>query len=265
MNLTLMKRELRANYKLLLIFLAVLSLYSAMIVTMFDPAFSETMNAMAQSMPDIFAAFGMLNPAATLIEFVANYLYGFLLIAFPLVFLVLLANRLVARYVDRGSMAYLLATPNRRTRIILTQAAVLLLCTLVLVIYVTGLCCAVGQALFPGGLDVGKFLLLNAGWLGLLIFLGGLCFCASCLFDDTKLSYGVGAGLCIAFLLIQMLSQAGEKFEALRYATPLTLFDPSRIIAGEEQAVWMFLILYAAGILFYVAGLLIFRRRDLPL
>ena len=112
-NKTLFAREVRSSYKLLLIFLAVLTLYGSMIVAMFDPKLGDSLNLMAESMPEIFAAFGMLDVGATLTQFIVNYLYGFLLIAFPLVFIVLLSNRLVARYVDRGSMAYLLATPNR--------------------------------------------------------------------------------------------------------------------------------------------------------
>lgn len=80
LNATLLKRGIKANYKILLIFMAVLTLYSSMIVAMFDPALGESLNAMAQSMPQIFAAFGMLHAGVTLIDFMVNYLYGFLLV-----------------------------------------------------------------------------------------------------------------------------------------------------------------------------------------
>ena len=63
----------------------------------------------------------MTNAGATMLDFVANYLYGFILIAIPMLCLVLIAVRLVARYVDQGSMAYLLATPNTRGTIVTTQ------------------------------------------------------------------------------------------------------------------------------------------------
>lgn len=264
-SLTLFKRECRSNYKILLIFLAVLALYSSVIIAMFDPKLGESMKAMAESMPQVFAAFGMSNAASTMIEFLANYLYGFLLIVFPSVFIILTANRLVARYTDRGSMAYLLSSPNRRTKIVLTQAVFLTAGIFLLVAFVTVLCMAVSGAMFPGELDNEKFLLLNTGLFGLLLFIGGICFCSSCVFNDTRLSYGVGSGLVIAFILIQMLSQAGEKFETLKYATPLTLFQPESLIAGEENAVWLFLILYAAGILLFAAGIFAFKKRDLPI
>ncbi len=51
----LLRREIRANYKILLIFCAVFTLYGAVIVGMFDPKLGESLNAMAASMPELFA------------------------------------------------------------------------------------------------------------------------------------------------------------------------------------------------------------------
>lgn len=263
-NKTLFAREVRSSYKLLFIFLAVLTLYGSMIVAMFDPKLGDSLNLMAESMPEIFAAFGMLDVGATLTQFIVNYLYGFLLIAFPLVFIVLLSNRLVARYVDRGSMAYLLATPNRRGRLARTQALVLLLSSLCIVLWMTGLCWGVSAALFPGKLEVEAFLSVNAALYALLIFLSGLCFCASCCCNDTRWSCGIGAGAGIAFLLIQMVSQVGEKFEGLKYINPLTLFAPKALLAGESWPVWGAAALAAAGLALIGAGIGAFSRRDLP-
>lgn len=115
MSLPLLRRELRANYKMILLFLAVITLYSTVIIAMYDPKLGASLDLMAESWPELFAAFGMTNAGATMLDFVANYLYGFILIAIPMLCLVLIAVRLVARYVDQGSMAYLLATPNTRS------------------------------------------------------------------------------------------------------------------------------------------------------
>lgn len=264
-NGTLFKKEIKANYKILVIFLAVLTLYGVMIVTMFDPRLGDSLAIMMESMPDVFAAFGMSNPGTTLLEFLINYLYGFLLVVFPMIFLLLLSNRLIARYIDRGSMAYLLASPNKRSRIAFTQAAVLLLSLLLLISYVSVICILASEFMFPGELEIPEFLLINAGLLGLHVFLAGICFCASCIFHDTRRSYGVGAGLCIAFFLIQMLSQTGDKFEALKYATPLTLFQPDRIAAYDGNSILYFLVLYAAGLLFIGLGIGSFCKRDLSI
>lgn len=261
---TLFIKELRANYKLLLLFMAVLTMYASMITVMFDPKLGDSLKAMMESMPQVFAMVGMENPGTTLGEFFANYLYSFLLVIFPLVFIAVLSNRLVVRYVDQGSMAYLLATPNKRRKIIATQAAGMLWPVLVLVVYVTAVCVALGGALFPGELDVGGFILVNVGLFGLLLFLAGVCFCSSCIFNRSQFATGVGVGLCILFVLLQMISQAGDKFEVLKYATPLTLFDAGGILAGESAAIGSFGVLYGMGIVLFGVGMAIFCKRDIP-
>ena len=58
MNFTLFKKESKSNWLLLVIFLGVLSVYGSMITMMFDPKMGDSLKAMADSMPDLFAAFG---------------------------------------------------------------------------------------------------------------------------------------------------------------------------------------------------------------
>ena len=103
-RVTLYCREMKANFILFLIFAGVLTMYSVMIVMMFDPKLGDSLRMMSESMPEIFAAFGMADVGTTLLEFVAGYLYGMLFVAFPGVFIIILAGRLVAKYVDHGSM-----------------------------------------------------------------------------------------------------------------------------------------------------------------
>ena len=265
MNATLFKKEIKSNWMLLLIFLGVLSVYAGMITMMFDPKMGDSLRAMADSMPDIFAAFGMADVGTTLLEFIAGYLYGVLLIAFPGVFIVILANRLAAGYVDNGSMAYLLAAPVKRRRIMLTQAVFLVSCLVVMVGFVAGLILAFGESLFPGELEIGAFLRLNVGLLGLLLFFGGACFCASCFCNESKNSAAVSTAVVVYTLLLQMLSRVGDKFQNLKYATPLTLFDIDGLSAGDATAWVMCGILYASGILLMGIGIWRFDQRDLPL
>lgn len=260
----LLKREIKANWKLIIIFLAVLTMYGIMIVSMFDPNLGESLKTMAESMPELFAAFGMSDTgAATITGFLSNYLYGFLLLLLPLIFIIILSNKLIARYVDSGSMAYLLATPNKRIKIAVTQAGFMLLSVLILDLYATAMLICSSEAMFPGQLDISRFLLLNTGLFGLHIFLAGLCFCSSAVFNETRKSNGVSAGLTIAFVLIQMLSNAGEKFVKLKYATPLTLFNADGILAMESNSILSFLLLYAAGLILMSAGVAVFTRKDL--
>lgn len=236
-----------------------------MIILMFDPKLGDSLRTMSESMPQLFAAFGMADVGTTLIEFVVGYLYGILFIGFPSVFIIILSNRLVARYIDQGSMAYLLATPNKRRKLVTTQAVFFALCLLVLVLYVTALIIITAESTFPGELDLNAFFRINLGLYGLLFFLGGVCFLLSCICNDTKYSNGIGAGFVILSILVQMISQVGDKFSDLKYATPLTLYNTDGLIAAENGAYMTCGVLYLAGILFIIAGILIFERRNLPI
>lgn len=261
----LFRKEMKSNWILLVIFLAVLSVYGGMITMMFDPKLGDSLRAMSESMPDLFAAFGMINVGTTLLEFVSGYLYGILFVAFPGVFIIILTNRLCARYVDHGSMAYLLASPVKRWKIVFTQAVFLFLCLLIMVGFATGMILVLSGLLYPGEMDVNAFLRLNTGLLGLLVFFGGANFCASCLCNESKISSAVSTAVVVYSLLLQMISRVGDKFEYLKYATPLTLFDVNGLCAGEAAAWAGCAVLYGVGILLTVIGIAGFSRRDLPL
>lgn len=263
-NKTLFKKEIKSNYILFLIFAAVLTMYGSMIVAMFDPEMGDSLRAMAQSMPQIFAAFGMTNVGTTLLEFITTYLYGMLYVVFPSVFIIILSGKLVVKYVDNGSMAYLLAVPEKRRKTVVTQAVFLLSCLVALVLYITVLILIMSHLMFPGELEIQKFIKVNIGLLGILIFFGGVCFLPSCLFNESRISTGIGAGIVIYSILVQMISQVGDKFEFLKYATPLTLFDAEGLAAAQTNAWIGCSILYISGIIIIVAGITVFSKRNLP-
>lgn len=265
LNLTLIKKELRTNYKIILIFLALITMYSTVIIVMFDPDLGTSLEMIAESMPELFAVFGMTDAGTTLLEFLNNYLYGFILTVIPSICIILLTNRLVTRYIDRGSMAYLLATPNTRKKIITTQAIFLSATIAFLVIFATVLIIIVSALSFPNMLDIKNLLLLNIGLFGLLLFISSICFFGACWFNESKLAMGLGGGAIIAFLLLQMLSQVGKTFAFLKYFTPLTLFDTKGIITGDTNSYLLFIILYIAAFLVFYIAIKKFCRKDLSI
>lgn len=121
---------------------------------MFEPKLINSLNSMVQSMPKMFALFGMNNFSNNLTDFLIDYLYSFLLIIFPLVFIVLLVNRLIIRYIDKGSIAYLFASPNSRIKIITTQIVSAFINIFILNLYITILYIAVSESMFKMELDI---------------------------------------------------------------------------------------------------------------
>lgn len=263
MNLALFRHSLRGHVKPGIVFLAVMGLYGGMVTAMFDPKLGESLELMAQSMPQLFAAFGMLNAGSTLTQFLANYLYGFLFIVFPMVFTVTAAARLVARWVDTGAAAFLLAAPVGRVKIAATQALALAAVPVGCVACAFGFCVLAAQAMFPGQLDIAAFLRLNAGLLCLQTAFAGVCFLASCTFRDARMAAGVGAGACTACILVQMLADVGDTFSWLHKCTPLALFDQQALLAGDAGAAAGCAVLLAAGLVLFALGGAVFCRKDI--
>ncbi len=263
MNMALYKREMKGSIKLLIIFGAIITLYVSVIISMYDPELMETLDGFVEVMPELMAAVGMKANAATLLGFMVSYLYGFILLIFPMIFCILRGNALIAKYVDKGSMALLTAAPVKRRVIAFTQMKVLVSGILLLVLYSTALELVCTGSSFPGELDVKGLFVVNGGLLCLHLFIGGICFLSSCLFSDTKYSVAFGAGIPIFMYVLQMLANVGGDAEKAKYFTFFTLFNPEGIIAGESGAFVSALMLLAGAAICYVLGIMIFDRKDL--
>ena len=267
MNATLYKREMKSSWKLLAVFLAILTMYVVLIIVMYTPQMLDMFKQFSETMPQLMSAFSMdfTSDSLTLLGYMVSGLYGYILILFPMIFAMVRGNGLVARYVDRGSMASLLAAPVKRRTVALTQMAVLLTGIVLLVVYTTALEIVTVAAYAPGQAETGKLLLLNAGLLALHLFIGGICFFASCVFNETRYSLAVGAGIPGLMYILQMLSQAGDKTVNFKYATFFTLFDPNAIAAGGSGAMTGVWILFTGAVLLYALAVTVFTRRDLPI
>ena len=247
---------------MLLVFTVVLTLYVSMIIGMYDPEMSKMLDEFADMMPEIMAAMGMASGASTLLGFMISYLYGFIVLMFPMLYSILRSNSLVAKYVDRGSMVSLVTAPVKRRTVAVTQMKALLTGIILLVIYTTviELICATQ---FPGELDVSALLLVNAGLLCLHFFIGGICFLASCLFSDTKYSIGFGAGVPVLMFVLKMLSNAGKEAEAIKFVTFFSLFNPEKLATFDGTAIAGILVLFTGSIALFVAAIVVFSKKDL--
>lgn len=264
MNMTLYFSGMKSSLKPFIIFAVVMTIYFVIIVTMFDPELGTALKEFEKAMPEIMAMVGMTTNDTTLVGFMAGYLYGFIVPIFPMVYAIIIGNSLVAKRVDSGSMAFLLAAPVSRLQIVFTQMKVLITGIFLLIGYATFIGIIACRIYFPGELDIGAFLLLNIGAFALHLLVSGICFFASCLFNDTKYSLAVGAGIPALCYVIQMIANAGEKMEYAKYATFFTLFDPKGIIRGDSEAYWAVAVLAISGIMIYVLGSIIFVKKDIP-
>ncbi len=216
MNTTLFKSNIKSNWIVFVFIFGMLMIYVATAIAMFNPDNADAMQAMFDMMPEgMIKAFGFEGLGTNLTTYLAGYLYGFILIVFPIIYTIIVANNLISRHVDKGSMAYLLATPNTRIKVGTTQALYMIVSVTALLGLITGAIIGLSEAVWGGHLEIGQFLVLNLVTLLLLLTVAGISFLSSCIFNDTKTSLAFGAGIPILFVLFQMLSDISEKVEFL--------------------------------------------------
>lgn len=263
LNLTLYKREMKGSIRLLLLLAAVITMYVTIIIGMYNPDMMAILDGIWETMPELMASVGMSPGATSLLGFMISYLYGFILLIFPMAFCILRGNALIAKYIDKGSMTWLVAAPVKRRNVAFTQMAALISGILLLVIYSSALELVCTAISFPGELDTAELLTLNGGLLCLLLFIGGICFLSSCVFSDTRYSVGFGAGIPALMYVLQMLANVGGDAEKAKYFTFFTLFDPSALITKDNGAIAGVFVLLVGAIVLYTLGIMIFSKKDL--
>lgn len=265
MSLTLLKTTFKKNWILLFIFFAVLTMYMAVMVAMYDPdSMEELMSMLDLFPPELTKAMNLSEMITDLTSYLASWLYGMLMIGFPMVYCIILGNRLVAKMVDNSSFAYLLSTPNSRVRIIFTQGFYALASVALLFAAVFGVSVLLCTAMFPDALDIGAFLRLNFTTMLVNMAVMSISFFFSCLFNETRFSLGFGAGIPIAFLLMNMLGGASEDLEILKSLSVYGLYDPVDLVQGAD-VLGVNLLYIGIIVVLFAAGIIIFNKKRLPL
>ncbi|MCG2728951.1 MAG: hypothetical protein L6276_01505 [Acetobacterium sp.] len=236
MSIPLFLKNMKNNTLLLLLFMALMSIYLAVIIYMYDPNGIGALVDMLSILPvTLVNAMGFGTIDSGLTGFIASMFYGFLIYLFPMVYCIILANRLVAKWVYEGSFISLLSTPNSRIKIIVTQGIYLLASIAVLftVLFLVGY--GMSQHFFPGMLDEKVFLKLNIGACLMTMTIGMFCFFFSCLFNSTKPALFFGALLPIVFFLLNTLSKLSEKTAFLGKFSLYNTFDGLAIVNGQSS------------------------------
>lgn len=265
MSIPLFLKNMKNNTLLLLLFVALMSIYLAVIIYMYDPNGIGALVDMLSILPvTLVNAMGFGTIDSGLTGFIASMFYGFLIYLFPMVYCIILANRLVAKWVYEGSFISLLSTPNSRIKIIVTQGIYLLASIAVLftVLFLVGY--GMSQHFFPGMLDEKVFLKLNIGACLMTMTIGMFCFFFSCLFNSTKPALFFGALLPIVFFLLNTLSKLSEKTAFLGKFSLYNTFDGLAIVNGQSS-----ITLISGGfamfiLLLFIASVGVFSLKRLP-
>ncbi|WP_078551320.1 ABC transporter permease subunit [Bacillus alkalicellulosilyticus] len=249
----------KSNLKVFCIIAGALSLLIAIVMSVFTP---ETMQDIAQTSMD--APVNPLGDITTLIAFVANQYFGNFVLIFAMIYSIIIGNKLIAEQVDKGSMAFHLSNPITRTQYTFT-CIIFFVSSLVVMfelIFVVGY--GVAELVQPGELPVKKFFMLTLGSLVLNLAISSITFFASCLFNRSSYSLALGAGLTVFFFATTMLSGMNDSLEFLRNVSIITLYDSTAIIQSGSYGGHLF-ILVGISLVLYIIGVVVFKRKDLPL
>lgn len=254
------KQLMKSNIKFMLIFTVVLCIFLTVMSSVFTEEAMGELNGAVQGT----AMAHILTGNGTLIGFMSNSFYALMAIVFPMVYSIFVGNRLIAEKVDRGSMAGLLSTPVTRLQIAGSSAAYLLFSLALMWLLTTGVGIAAAEHFQPGALDFDTFALMNIGAFLYHAAISSICFCASCVFNTSKQSLTIGAGVPLAFFVISLFIKLSEDLDVLRYFTLNTLFDTQAILEGSGYGT-DFALMGAMTVVLYAIGLIIFNKKDLPI
>ncbi len=235
-----------------------------------------TMLEMMGLEPDLLDNMANMDPSAMI-----NEMYYTIMLILPVLLLIIVeGNALVVDKVDKGSMAFILATPTKRSAVVITQMLYMILVPLALVAIVCGVRMGAMRA-FTGSVDVAQTLALYGGLYLLIEAMASICYFASCFFNLSRYAMGLGGGLNIWFFLASLLGLFGSDMmvnmgigvESLGRFNNLTLIGLYDIEAlgtvgsGDVNTafIWKLCVLAAIAAILYIAGAVRFQKKDLPL
>lgn len=216
-----------------------------------------------------------------------SIIYGIAMIILPMLYVVSVANSLIAVQVDNGSMAYVLSTPTNRKQVVRTQALFLFGSLLAMYLVVTGVDLLTKLVGYGSNMNPLRTFLLEFGCYLAMSALAGIAFMASCLFNRSRHALALGGGFAVWCFLAMVLGLFGtntffslglgvESMKIFNYTTIFTLFNTESIdifckyLRGTSDVssyhwIWELAILLVVAIGTSIFGAKKFEKKDLPL
>lgn len=209
--------------------------------------------------------------------------FGIAALLVPMVYTILLSKSLVSEKVESGSLAFTLSTPTTRDCFVFTQGCYLVFSEIVMAVVLLAFSLLTREiGILAGSTDLGTSLpvtdicLYALGNFMVALAVSGINFLASCHFNKTSQSIGLGGGITIFFFICSILGLFATKaipgtiritsMSIFNYMTIDSLFDALAVMNQDYETYFfklMFLLLIA--IVTYAVGGLDFRKKDLPL
>ncbi|MCC8168617.1 MAG: ABC transporter permease [Clostridiales bacterium] len=210
-----------------------------------------------------------------------NQMYFTVMSLLPiLLFIIFAGNALVVDQVDKGSMAYILSTPTKRSAVVITQAVFMIVVPFIMVgcAFITKL---IACNAFVGEVEVAKYAALYGGLYLLTEAMASICYLASCIFNLSKYALALGGGLNVWFFICSLLGMFGsesmvntgmgvEELGMFNRVSIIGLFDIDTLgTVGSGSVDYAFapklVALAVIAVVCYLIGAIRFQKKDLPL
>ena len=242
------------------IVLFALALYTVLLYPMIQnmPGLDEMMAQLPEGMAEALAG-GPLSDLTSPTGYLNSQFY-FMMV--PLLFIIVTigyGSGAIAGEEDKGTLEFLLANPVPRRRIVLHKSAVMVIClgVMALALWVA---IVIGAVIVD--MDVSAWRVLEATFSSMVLALvfGFVALFLGCVKGSRGLSIGVAGGLAFVTYLLNSLGGIVEALRGYRFLSPFFHnLDPNPLKNGLD---WHVLVLLGLAVVFFLASIPAFERRD---
>lgn len=186
------------------------------------------------------------------------------------IFIIVAGNGMVTGDVQKGTITYTATSGIGRWKIINTKIVYFALYSLLFFIINLIIILPTVSAQ-KTDVNAGLFAMKMFGFMLLLLATSGFMFIISSIFNKSVLTFSIGGGVIVFFILMSILSQIDSIGKYVKYLTINTLFYVEGYTMKNGKldlnptAILGMIILGGIGIGTYVGSAFIFTRKDLPL
>lgn len=170
---------------------------------------------------------------------------------------------------ERGTMEMVLAAPVRRTAVYASHAAATIAGGAVACgVLLAGLWSAVALGPWSASLEPARFAPAVANVFGLMVCMAGVAGLVSAAGSHRSRTIGIMCGFYVLSLLLKLVGRLSSRLGWAGWLSVFTAYEPQRLVGGTAESWWLVArydaVLIGIGLAGYLAGALIFARRDLP-
>ena len=257
-------RELKANFKSLLIWSGIVILFNLVGFTKFSAYYNnpEMLVILDSLPPAMLSAFSM---SAFNLTTVTGF-FGIMVTYFGLILAIaatMWGSGVISKEERDRTVEFSLTLPVTRVRMITAKTAAMVVDSLILLLITWGITLVSSQQYHPDSefyrfvaLGMLSFLFLQMIFLALGIFLG-------CALKKHKQSGSLGVWFLLGSYFLSILVGLNKDLDFLKYVTPFKYFDPAQLL-HESRLEFPFVLLSAAIITALLAGAYAsYKKRDL--